>query len=349
MKLHGRSYSQRDIEARVGSLEQIGGVRRFQWTEGREAAADMIEVRTGAGLRYLVSPSRGMDITLAEFGGVPLSWQSANREAHPAYYDNRDIQWLRTAVGGLLMTCGLSYVGAPGEDAGEAFGLHGRAHHLPARHVAASGRWHNDEYDMTLSGLVEETRIFGENLRLTRTIRSRLGENRIHLLDVVENAGFSETPLMLLYHFNFGYPLLDEATHISFPSQTVIPREPDVPLDGYDCWQPPDAAFAERVYYHEDMTADENGRLTATIHNPHFPLPGGKRPLTLQLSWFQSQLPKLVQWRMPGAGVHVLGIEPANCTVAGRAAARARGELELLPPGASRQFETEISITVGTH
>jgi len=244
------------------------------------------------------------------------------------------------------MTCGLSYVGAPGEDAGEAFGLHGRAHHLPARQVSAAGRWHNNEYDMTLSGLVEETRIFGENLRLTRTIRSRLGENRINVVDIVENAGFTETPLMLLYHFNFGYPLLDEATKISFPSHTVIPREPDVPLDGYDRWTLPNAAATERVYYHEDMTADENGCLTAAIHNPHFPLPGGERPLTLRLSWYQSQLPKLVQWRMPGAGVHVLGIEPATCTVAGRAAERARGDLFILPPGASRQFEIEISIIV---
>lgn len=338
--------SKREIEARTGRLEQLGGVRRFAWAEGREAGTEMIEVRTGAGLRYLVSPSRALDISLAEFGGVPLSWQSGNGDAHPAYYDNRGAEWLRTAVGGLLMTCGLSYVGAPGEDGGEAFGLHGRIHHLPAQQVAAYGRWQNDKYEMSISGLVEESRIFGENLRLTRTIRSRLGENRIRLTDVVENAGFTETPLMLLYHFNFGYPLLDEATRISFPSQKVVARDAGVPLAGYDAWNAPDPAYTERVYYHEEMAADANGRLAVTIHNPHFPLPGGERPLSVRLTWQQSQLPKLVQWKMPGAGVHVLGIEPANCLVEGRAAERERGTLQTLAPGETRTFELELKIKI---
>ena len=344
MKLNGRSYTKRDIEARVGRIEQVGGIRRFTWGEGQEAGTEMIEVRTGAGLRYLVSPSRALDISLAEFGGSPLTWQSGNGDVHPSFYDNREAEWLRTAVVGLLMTCGLSYVGAPGEDEGVAFGLHGRAHHLPARQISTNGRWQDDEYEMTISGLVEESRIFGENLCLTRTIRSRLGENRISITDEVENAGFAATPLMLLYHFNFGYPLLDEATKITFPSQKVVARDAGVELAGYESWDAPDHTYTERVYYHEEMLADENGRLTATIHNPHFPIAGGERPLSVHLSWQQSQLPKLVQWKMPGAGVHVLGIEPANCYVEGRAKERERGTLEMLAPGEKRLFELEFSI-----
>ena len=344
MKLNGRFYTKQQIEARVGRIEQVGGIRRFAWSEGREAGTEMIEVRTGAGLRYLVSPSRGLDISLAEFGGSPLTWQSGNGDVHPSFYDNREAEWLRTAVGGLLMTCGLSYVGAPGEDEGVAFGLHGRVHHLPARHVGANGRWHDDEYEMTISGLVEESAIFGENLRLTRTIKTWLGENRIQVIDEVENAGFTETPLMLLYHCNFGFPLLDEQTQVTFPSKKVVARDAGVELTGYESWDAPDPTYTERVYYHEEMVADENGRLTATIHNPHFPIAGGERPLSVHLSWQQSQLPKLVQWKMPGAGVHVLGIEPANCYVEGRVVERERGTLEMLAPGEKRLFELEFSI-----
>jgi galactose mutarotase-like enzyme len=344
MKLNGRSYTRRELLSRVGRLEQLGGIRRFAWGEGREAGTDMIEVRTGAGLRYLVSPSRALDISLAEFAGVPLTWQAGGGDVHPSYYDNRGAEWLRTAVGGLVMTCGLSYVGSPGEDAGETFGLHGRVHHLPARHVAASAQWQDDEYEMTITGLVEENRVFGENLRLTRTIHSRLGENKIRLTDEIENAGFVETPLMLLYHCNFGYPLLSEATEVAFPSQKVVARDADVPLESYGTWQAPDPTYTERVYYHEDLVTDENGRLTATIHNPKFPIAGQERPLSVHLSWQQSQLPKLVQWKMPGAGVHVLGIEPANCYVEGRAVERERGTLEMLAPGETRLFELEFSV-----
>ena len=159
MELYGRSYTRREIEARAGRLEQIGGVRRLDLTEGMEAGVEQIQVRTGAGLAYWVSLSRGMDISLTELCGVPLSWQSPNGDVHPAYFDASGTEWLRTAVGGLLMTCGLSYVGAPGEDEGEAFGIHGRIHHTPARHVSAAGKWVGDAYEMLISGVVEETAV----------------------------------------------------------------------------------------------------------------------------------------------------------------------------------------------
>ncbi|MDX1615141.1 MAG: aldose 1-epimerase family protein [Candidatus Promineifilaceae bacterium] len=341
MRFGGQEWERRAFEARLGRLEQVGGLRRFHLAEGREKGVEQIQVRTGAGLCYYVSPSRALDISLAEFGGVPLSWQAPNGDVHPAYYDAREAEWLRTAVGGLLMTCGLTYVGAPGEDQGQAFGLHGRIHHLPARQVSAVGAWQGDNYEMTISGMVEEAVIFGEHLHLTRTIRSTLGVNRIDIEDQVENVGFSETPLMILYHFNFGFPLLSEQTRLRFPSQKVVVRDEGTPLEGYDRWQAPAPGYQERVYYHQEFEADE---VSAVVHNPAFPLPGGDRPLTVRLSWFTSQLPRLVQWKMPGAGTHVLGIEPANCYVEGRAVERARGTLEMLAPGQKKEMHLTLEV-----
>ena len=95
---------------------------------------------------------------------------------------------------------------------------------------------------------------------------------------------------------------------------------PVCPLKGYDRWQAPEAGYEERVYYHE--VDEEEERVTAVIHNPHFPLPGGPKPVSVHLSWSPQQLPRLVQWKMAGAGEHVLGIEPANCHVEGRATER---------------------------
>lgn len=342
MELYGRSYTRREIEARTGRLEQIGGLRCFTLNEGPEAGVAQIEVRTGAGLRYLVSPSRALDISLTEVGGVPLSWQSPNGDVHPAFFADRGTEWLKTAVGGLLMTCGLRYVGAPGEDAGEMFGIHGRIHHTPARQINASGRWRGDEYDMTISGVVEETAIFGDKLRLTRTIRSRLGQNRLTISDVVENIGFSAAPHMILYHFNFGFPLLDEAAEIHLPTQKITARDEGVPTAGFDHWHAPEPGYTERVYYHQ--VDDKAERVTAVIHNPQFPLPGGPKPVSVHLSWSPQKLPRLVQWKMAGAGEYVLGIEPANCHVDGRAAERERGTLQLLAPGESRTYDLELKI-----
>jgi hypothetical protein len=47
---------------------------------------------------------------------------------------------------------------------------------------------------------------------------------------------------------------------------------------------------------------------------------------------------------MSGAGVHVLGIEPANCYVEGRADERARGTLVMLEPGETREYELAFEV-----
>lgn len=346
MQLYQRAWTRRELEARVGRIEQIGGLRRLRLVEGPEAGVEQIQVRTGAGLAYTVSPDRGLDISLAEFGGVPFSWQSPNGDVHPAYFDDRGFAWLRTAAGGLLMTCGFTQAGGAGVDNGEELGLHGRAHHLAARQVSATGEWEGDDYIMRVRGIVEQSRIFGEFTRLTREITSKLGSNRITITDHYENLAFVPTPLMLLYHFNFGFPLLSEATQISFPSRKVEPHLPQHPMQGIDSWQAPDPTYAERVYLHKDIVSDNHNWAAATIHNPAFPLPAGSNPINVRLSWDTNTLPNLVQWRMAGAGAHVLGIEPANCHVNGREASRAEDTLVMLKPGARYTCNLELDINL---
>ena len=353
MQLYGREWTRREVEARVGRLEQIGGIRRFRLVEGAEDGVEQIEVRTGAGLTYIVTPARGLDISLAKFGDVPLSWQSSSGDVHPAYFDPTGTEWLRTAAGGLLMTCGLTQAAGACEDEGVELGLHGRAHHLPARHVVAEGHWQGDEYQVRVGGFIEETAIFGDHMRLSREIRSRLGENRIVIRDVVENLGFETTPHMLLYHFNFGFPLLGEDTRLVFPSARVVPYKPEIPLAGFDQWQAPERGYEERVYYHEDLatvkdTTTQEEKATVLIENPRFPLDseGNTRDLAVSLTWSTKNLPRLLEWKMPGMGVHALGVEPANCLAGGRAAERESGTLVMLEPGESLTYDLELALDV---
>jgi hypothetical protein len=342
MRLYGTDWTRRGLEARIGRIEQIGGLRRFQSIEGPESGVEQILVRTGAGLSYFILPSRGLDIGLTEFDGAPISWLSPNGEVHPAFFDSRGAGWLRTAVGGLLMTCGLSQVGSLGAGDDPDLGLHGRAHHTPARQVCAEGHWEGDEYLMAVQGKVEETSIFGANLRLTRNISSILGKNSIVIRDFVENAGFESAPHMLLYHFNFGFPLLQPDTEINFPAGRVTPREPGLPLEGLGSWQSPQAGYQERVYYHENLSNAENGMTSVSIRNPHFP-PTNK-PINVCLAWDVRSLPVLVHWKMPGEGTHVLGLEPANCHVEGRSSEHERGTLVMLEPGQTMHYHLELSI-----
>lgn len=339
MNLYGKSWTRRELEARVGKIEQIAGIRRLKGTEGIEAEVEQIQVRTGAGLSYYVTPSKGLDISLAEFHGTPISWQSANGDAHPSYYNEDGTGWLRTASGGLLMTCGLMQVGSPNEDEGESLGVHGRVHHTPAKQVSAVSAWSADEMDMTISGLMDETSIFGGQLRLSRQISSRVGINEIVIRDEVRNMGFKRCPHMILYHFNFGFPLLSEETQILFKDTVIKAREDDAPLVGTDKWQAPDPDYNEQVYYHLS-----HGKAEVELINPHFPIHTGTAPVHVVLNWSADTLPKLVQWKMPGAGTHVLGVEPSNCWVGGRLSERELGTLVYLEPGETVSYELRLNI-----
>jgi hypothetical protein len=206
--------------------------------------------------------------------------------------------------------------------------------------VSARGLWDGDEYNIVIEGKIEETSIFGWNLNLSRRVSSSLGKNQILLHDVVENAGFEPAPHMMLYHFNFGFPLLDAHTQICFPDAKITPREPGLSMEGLGDWQPPQPGYHERVYYHENLSTSPDKIAAVTVRNPNFP--GTNRPLTMRLAWETSNLPVLVQWKMPGEGTHVLGIEPANCHVEGRLAEQARGTLVMLQPGQTVEYNLEL-------
>ena len=355
MFLYGRKWTRREIEAYIGKIETIAGVQKYRYSEGPESGVDMIQVRTAAGLTYHVNASHALDISWTEFCGIPISWQAINSEVHPAYFEPEGLGFLRTAAGGLLMTCGLSQVGSPNEDNEEMLGLHGRVHHTPARQVVAEGNWMGDEYELRIRGVIEESRIFGEHLRLIREINSRVGENKIVINDIVENTGFHTVPHMILYHFNFGFPLMMDSSEITIPSNKIVARDKGIPVAGYDRWQPPEIGFEEQVYYHSDFEIDstdkEKRKLTRIlIKNPQFPDADQKDNHSLievRLSWDVNSLHSLIQWKMPGAGTYVLGLEPSNCLVEGRAAERKRGTLANLKPGEKKSYYLELEITTG--
>ncbi len=194
-----------------------------------------------------------MDICAAKYRGASLSWEATPGPVHPAHFEREGLGWLRTFHGGLLAGCGLTSAGAPCVDEGQALGLHGRLNHIPAAGVWADGAWRGDEYEMWVRGHMRQTVVFGENLTLTRRIWAHLGESRLFIRDVVANEGFGTTPHMMLYHCNFGFPLLDEGTELLAPSQRVTPRDAVAApgLDGHACYEAPILGYQEQCFYHQ--------------------------------------------------------------------------------------------------
>ena len=338
----GKQYSKEDLRARVGSMGQICGVRAGVLADGRAAGTRVADFWTGGGLEFSVLLDRGMDVAAARWQGKPLCWRSAAGDAHPSYFEEECLGFLRTFSGGLVTTCGLTNVGAPSVDQGEQTNLHGRVSHLPAENVHLDGEWDGDEYIVWARGKVREARVFGENIQMTRKVFSRLGENRLWIHDCVTNVGYQSTEHMLLYHINLGFPVVNDGSELISPTANAAPRdaEAEKERETFARFHAPRPGYQEKVYYHQ-MTAGPDGNVPVALVNRDVNAGTG---FGVYVVYSRNELPYFVEWKMLGQGTYVVGLEPANCLVGGRATERSEGRLQFLEPGEQRDYRLEIGV-----
>ncbi|MFA4030376.1 MAG: hypothetical protein GDYSWBUE_002110 [Candidatus Fervidibacterota bacterium] len=344
--LFGRHWSKEEILKRVGDISQICGTKAVELQDGYERGVLAIDFWNGSGLRFTVLASRGMDISYAEYLGIPLAWISPTKAIHPAFYEPEGFNWLRGFYGGLLVTCGLSHAGWPAVDDGKSYGLHGRASYIPASNLSTGGYWDGDDYIVYAEGMVREACVFGENLSLLRRIEMKMGDRRIFAKDLVKNDGFEPAPLMLIYHCNLGFPIVDEGSRLIAPSIEVIPRD-EIAKSGANLWdkvEAPQHGYKEQVFFHT-LAADENGQTVVAMVNDS--LLGGDG-LGVYFRFNINQFPRLIQWKMVGEGTYVIGIEPTNLTIVDRIKAKEQGQLPMLQPMEEREFRIEIGILHGS-
>lgn len=324
---------------RLGTMAQLASVRRLVAEDGKGRGMRIFEFDNGSGLSFTVYPDRGMDIGQACYKGIPLAWMSCNGDVAPQFYDAEGFEWLRTWTGGLLTGCGLTNVGGPNDAPGGPHGLHGRVSHIPAEEVNTSAAWLDDQtYELAASGQVCQSKVFGEKLALARRISTRLGTAAIEVRDTIENLGYAPSPLMLLYHVNLGWPLIDDGTILQAEPHTVIPQTPHAAA-GIDDWakaSAPVPGFNEQVYYH-DVAPAADGLASMRVVNSNL-------GIALRVSYRTAELPYLIQWKQMGQGEYVMGVEPGNCYPEGQEKVAGRGLLRHLNPG--ERIETLVRLTI---
>jgi len=326
-------------------MDQIAGIRTVLLDDGNERPTRAAMFHTGAGLEFTVLLDRCLDIPSASFNGKAMGWRSTTGDVAPQYFEAEGLRWLRSYYGGLVTTCGLTHVGAPRpESALLGNGLHGRIGNLSARNLRIVQEWQGNDYVLSVTGTMRETVVFGENLTLTRTVSTKLGERRFWIHDVVTNEGFTRTKYMLLYHCNIGWPALDTGSEMISPSRRVAPRDAEAE-DGKERWfkmDPPVHAYKEKCYYH-DMAAARDGSVTVALVNNNFAKGNG---FGVYVKYNKNELPRFVQWKQMGEQDYVIGFEPCNCGVEGRDVDEKLGLLHALRAGESRSSTLEFgSIT----
>jgi hypothetical protein len=326
----GKHWTKKKLLAWIGDPAQIAGARFFEYTEGKAQGVRGVSVQTGGGLQFTVLPGRGMDIPAAFFQGNALSFFSGTGITSPSYYEEPGLGWLRSFFAGLLTTCGIANSGAPSTDMGEHYGLHGRVTNAAAENVCVDQHWENDEYVISLKGMMREAKAMFEHLTLTRTIETCLGSRSFRIMDMIENRGFEPQPLMMLYHFNFGFPLLGPNARIVGPVIRTEPRDGEAARDRgvEECMQFPDPVhgYNEKVFFHT-LDTDRDGNTFMALLNRDI---GDGTALGIVIRFNKNQLPTFTEWKMPREGFYVLGLEPGTAEPLGRGVLRESGKLPLI-------------------
>ncbi|MFQ6067479.1 MAG: aldose 1-epimerase family protein [bacterium] len=344
VRILGKDYSRSEMGRWVGDFSQVAGLKPYQLTEGKGRGARCVDLWTGSGFQFTINLERAMDVSQAFYNGRSLCWRSSTGDVHPHFFEPETIGWLRSFFGGLLVTCGLTYAGWPCEDEGEKLGLHGRISHIPAEKVRMGEEWKDEDYFLSVEGRMRQSSVFGENMLLERKIWTKMGESRFWIEDKVENLGYRETPLMIIYHFNIGFPVVAEGSRLISPTLEVTPvtEESAKGKEDYARFTAPIPNFKEKVYYHR-MRADEGGLARCALVNENIEGEG----LGVYLSYKLDQLPNFIQWKMMGEAEYVVGMEPANCQVEGRDKERQRKTLQVLEPGERKEFSLEVGVLRG--
>jgi len=344
-ELFGQRLNREAVQARVGSLAQIGGIAEFNYAAGRGRGVRAVRLDTGV-LSVEVVVDRALDIAHAAYRGAPFVWRSANDIAAPAFYEAAGDEWLRSFFGGWLTTCGLANFGPPGSDQWGTFGQHGRINNLPAESYSAQTHWEGDRCILEVTGTMRETKALGEKLVLHRCWRTELGSSALHLRDRVVNEGGIRTPHMILYHCNAGFPLLGPQTRVYVSHGNVEPRDAEAKagLDVWDRGGEPEAGFAEQVFIHTPRACADGKARAAILRDDLLDGAG----LGFEIAFDLDTLPALFTWRKLDYGDYVMSVEPANTpAIQGREYAQAHGMLPFLEPGEQRTYELLFSALSG--
>jgi len=304
-----QSSNQRGKEGVMGT--KTGSHAEFRRLDGGlSAGVDVVTINNGK-LRIDVLPTRGMSVWKAWCGDEEIGWKSPTRgPVHPAFVDLGEpsgLGWL-DGFDELLVRCGLESNGAPEHDANGKllYPLHGRIGNKPAWKVELTIDEGTGE--IVLTGWVEEIRFHFLKASLKSTLRTTMGSTSFQIEDEITNLSASPAEIQMLYHMNFGLPLLDGGSQLVAPVMEVVPRNEHAATDvaQWNQYRPESPGFEEQVYF-ATLHSAQYCNSGALLKNAH-----GTRGAHVQFN--VQQLPCFTLWKNTTAAEdgYVTGLEPGT-------------------------------------
>jgi hypothetical protein len=295
-----------------------------------------------------------MSILSVTDGNVRLGWDSPVQEVvNPRNINLQSrggLGWLE-GFNEWLVRCGLEYAGHPGTDqfinnvgdkASMELSLHGRIGNTPASELELFVE-KKPPYRIHLRGRVDERMFYGPKLELWTDLSTEPGTESFRIEDAITNRGPDPQEFEIIYHTNYGKPLLEEGSTFVGAVSRLTPFNDNAAkgLDGWSRYGPPTAGFIEQVYNITPL-ADSNGLTRAMLRNR-------ARDKAVILQWNTHELPYFTLWKntvSEGDG-YVTGLEPGTNFAYNRRLEREAGRVQKLAPGATHRERLDFTIAQG--
>ncbi len=322
-----------ELLRQLGNMDQIAGIREAHLLRGRGAGVRIAEFYNAAGLRFSVVPDRCMDLYDCSYKGINLSFHTKNGLVSPQSVTALEGEFTQQWSGGMLVTCGLDNVGGHTAD-GVIYPVHGRISGLPAQTFGTQTRWEGENYVLRAEGEIHQTRLYGQHLSLRRTVETSLQSKTFTIYDVITNFEAEEAPYVLLYHWNFGYPLLQADSRVRCSEAEIVPVFADSAAPDR-AEAPKDGAGEQGFWY-----INRKEQACAVLYNERL-------ELGAYIAYGTANLPRMYQWKNMKSHDYVMGLEPCNYTGLSREQALAEGKLAVIPPYSSIENKLEFGVLDG--
>ncbi len=320
---------------------------------GKQEGVEVIEVNNGK-IRFTVVPTRGMSIQEVLMGDLRLGWDSPVKGlVHPKYINlntRQGLGWLE-GFNEWMVRCGLEFFGGPGADefvdntgkkATMDLTLHGKIGNTPASQVEVIVE-RQAPYRIRIRGMVIETVIHGPKLDLWTEVSTVPGSNTLRISDELTNRSAIEQEFGILYHANYGTPLMEKNALFFAPVRQVTPINEHSASDisTYNLYRAPMGGFPEQVYCLQ-LWADQNGQTKVMLRN-------AAADKAVSMAFSIEQLPFFTLWKNPVAyeDGYVTGLEPGTGFPCNRSMERKAGRVPKLAPHQSRLFTVDVALHAG--
>jgi hypothetical protein len=308
---------------------------------GKQEGSTVITIDTPA-LQVSLIPTRGMDILEIKSGDTRFGWKSPVDEiVNPAFMNlemRNGLGWL-DGFNEMMVRCGYEWTGHPGQENGHLMSLHGRAGNTPASKVVVS----IDEaapYAIHVKGLIKENTFKFSALETWTELTVVPGGKSVKIHDELTNNSDYDRNYQIIYHSNFGQPILEEGAQFVAPVKEISPFN-DYAKKGLKDWQTymaPTKGFDEMVFNLLPY-ADGEGKTIAMLHNRD-------ADKGIAVGFDTRQLPVLTLWKNTDSlkQGYVTGIEPGTSYAYPRQIERKQGRVKTLAPNGHQLFDVEYRV-----